>query len=274
MNGPIAQIVALTCFGNAYLQGRNIPVFFPQNSTCAFCDQVDFVSVAKYFWGKRKEREVSKTPDEWFEYLKSTGTRGIYLSISPQNHPRIPDRISAGLAGGGGTWTIEAILPNNQSSYWIARWEVWNREAPNKRIWRVTYEKVRTQSSSEKKPIILNNIVARLTDSLVKIHTFSEKHDCGVFSNVFAEALDTLASKGKKLYGYHKDLAPEGFLSQEALTILDACQKAWVFGGMGSWNDLFFQSDAQKEYIWLSEHLFQNIKEAIAAVTNSTCKLI
>jgi hypothetical protein len=273
VNGTIAQIVALTCLGNAFLQGQKIPVFFPLNSSCQFCDQVNFVSVEKSLLGKRKEREISKTPDEWFLYLKSIGVKGIYLSISPQNDPRIPDRMSAGFVGGGGTWSIEAIHPKNQSSYWISRWDVGNKNDPNKRIWRVTYGKVWTNSTPKKEPIILNNIIMKLTESLIKIHNFSEKHDCSGFTTMFAEALDTLVSKSKNLHGYHKDLAPEGFLSLDAQTILDACQKAWVFGGMGSWNDMSFEGDTQKEYDILSEQLFQTVKEAIVAGANSTYKL-
>jgi hypothetical protein len=273
MDGTIAQIVALTCFGNAFLQGQQIPAFFPPNSTCQFCDQVKFVSVKKSLFGKRREQEIVKTPDEWFSYLKSKGTKRIYLSISPQNNPNIPDRMSAGFVGGGGTWSIESILPKNQSNYWISRWEVGNKNDPNKRIWRVTYGKVWSNSTSRKELIILNDIIVKLTESLTKIHHFSEKQDCGGFTNMFAEALDTLVSKGKNLHGYHKDLAPEGFLSLEALTILDACQTAWVFGGMGSWNDMSFKGDTQKEYDTLSEQLFQTVNEAIAAGANSTFKL-
>lgn len=70
MNGTIAQIVALTCFGNAFLQGQKIPSFFPLNSTCQFCEQVNFVTIEKSFLGKHKEQEISKTPDEWFLFLK------------------------------------------------------------------------------------------------------------------------------------------------------------------------------------------------------------
>ena len=61
MNGPIAQIVALTCYGNAFLSGQDIGAFFPKNSTCTFCDRVNFVVVEKTFLGKAKEAEIAKT---------------------------------------------------------------------------------------------------------------------------------------------------------------------------------------------------------------------
>ena len=36
-----------------------------------------------------------------------------------------------------------------------------------------------------------------------------------------------------------------------------ACEAAWVFGGMGSWNDLGFQGEDQQTYERLSHRLFQ-----------------
>lgn len=272
MNGPIAQIVALTCYGNALLCGQKIEPFFPKNSTCTFCDWVSFVLLEKSFLGKEKEKQVAKTPDEWFSLLKSRSARGIRLSRTPENDPNFSDRISAGLVGGGGTWTMEVLLPNKRSEYWVARWEVWNQKAPENRIWRVTYGRVSSGLTPDHEPCALPNIATRLTKSLKEIHAFSEKHECGGFTKCFANALDTLESKGKNLYGYHKDLAPDGFLSMEAIALLHATQSAWVFGGMGSWNDMGFDGDDQKEYERVSEGLFQAVNEAIAAGANSTCK--
>src|SRR5437867_6825594 len=97
MTGPVAQIVALTCYGNAFLQGNTVPRFFPANSTCQFCDRVTFVEVVKPLFGKQKEIEIAKSPDEWFSLLKGKGARGIRLMRNAQNQPQISDRMSAGL---------------------------------------------------------------------------------------------------------------------------------------------------------------------------------
>ncbi len=218
MNGPIAQI----------------DTFFPENSTCTFCDRVNFVELQKSLFGKTKEKEVAKTPDDWFVYLKASGCRGIRLSRTPQNAPHIPDRMSAGFVGGGGTWVMEVLFPNNRSEYWVARWEVWNQNAPGNRIWRVTYGRVSAGATSEFSPPELADVAQKLEKSLKEIHAFSKKHDCSGFTKWFEDALDTLESEGRNLHGYHKDLAPEGFMSKEAVSILHACQKSWVFGGMGS----------------------------------------
>lgn len=70
MNGPIAQIVALTCNANAFLNGIEIKEFFPKNSTAKFCDSIVFVEIVKRRIGKQKEVKVADNPNEWFEYIK------------------------------------------------------------------------------------------------------------------------------------------------------------------------------------------------------------
>lgn len=270
MNGPIAQVVALTCHGNAFLQGNNAHAFFPDNSTCVFCDRVTFVSLEKTFFGKTKEKAVAQTPQDWFAYLKSSGAMGIRILREPQNDPRISDRMSAGFVGGGGTWYMEVVRPKGQSEFWLARWEVWNQEAPEQRIWRVTYGQVSDGPATEIEPVDIPEAASRLADALREIHAFSAKHDCGGFTQCFAEALDTLDSAGEHLHGYHQDLVPSDFVSSQARTLLDACQKAWVFGGMGSWNDMGFDDPEQAEYERVSEQLFHNLNEAIAAGANDS----
>jgi hypothetical protein len=270
MNGPLAQIVALTCYGNASLQGAEVGEFFSKNSTCVFCDRVAFVAVERSFLGKPKEKEVAKTPEAWFTFLRSSGALGVRLSRTPQNIPRISDRMSAGLVGGGGTWSMEVLLPNNRSQFWIARWEVWNQDAPEQRIWRVTYGRVSERATIQPKAPDLKSTAGALAESLRDIHAFSTEQHLEGFTQCFADALDTLESGGKNLHGYHKDLAPANHLPVPAKSILDACQVAWVFGGMGSWNDMGFDGDDQKNYERVSEQLFRVVNRAISEAANQS----
>jgi hypothetical protein len=140
MNGPIAQLVALTCYGNAFLHGtKGVYRFFPDNSTCRFCDRISFVEVKRSFLGRRREDAVATDPDAWFQYLADRKALGIRLLRQPQNNLGISDRMSAGLVGGGGEWKLGVRYPAS-TDFWMARWEVWNQSAPEQRIWRVTYE--------------------------------------------------------------------------------------------------------------------------------------
>ncbi len=270
MNGPVAQFVALTCHANAFLQGRMVPPFFPSNSTCSFCDWIKFFGVSKALWGRIREEEVANSPDAWFAYLKAANVSAIRLLRTPQNHPKIPDRMSAGLVGGGGIWTMEAIRQNRKSAIWLSRWEVWNQNTPERRIWRVSYRRV-SEARSSATSMDLESLAGRFRTALADIRQFSERHNCGGFTSCFSQAIETLDSRGAKRYGYHKDLAPDGRLPPLATWLLDACQSAWVFGGMGSWNDMAFQGKVQVEYVRMSERLFLTLNEAIQAAANTSC---
>lgn len=71
MNGPVAQLVALTSHGNAVIAGHLPYDFFPANSTCNFCEYVKFAALVKPMFGKIKEQEVAATPQEWLAMLKT-----------------------------------------------------------------------------------------------------------------------------------------------------------------------------------------------------------
>jgi hypothetical protein len=271
MNGPIAQFVALTCHANAFLRGLRIPEFFPANSTCRFCDWVKFFNVTRTLLGKARLVEVAANPDGWFECLKAEDVSEIRLSRTPQDDPGIPDRMSAAFVGGGGTWTLKATDRKGQTAVWLSKWEVWNQDPPERRIWRVSYGRFPELRSRSDPFIDLDGAVARLRGALQDIYTFSERHDCGGFTISFARALQTLDSRGSILHGYHHDLAPEGCLPPLAGRMLDACQTAWVFGGMGSWSDLGFAGSDRAGYDRVSDRLFAALNEAIYAGANSSC---
>ena len=60
------------------------------------------------------------------------------------------------------------------------------------------------------------------------------------------------------------------FRSALAECLLDACQSAWVFGGMGSWNDLAFDGEAQAEYERTSQTLVLTLTDVIQAAANAS----
>jgi hypothetical protein len=95
--------------------------------------------------------------------------------------------------------------------------------------------------------------------------------DCGSFADCFGKAIESLTGTDDPKHGYHRNLAPIGLLSDQAARTLDACQASWVFGGMGSWNDLGFDGEDQRLYERGSERLFRAINAAIAAATNTAC---
>jgi len=261
MNGPIAQCVALVCHANAVLGGKR-GLYFQGNSTARFCDRIEFAEQAP----DGRVTVLAENPDTWFTYLARSGVAGLRLARAPQGRPLASDRMSAGFVGGGEVWTIEAMRPGGQPESWQAYWNVWNRKAPGQRIWRVTYARGAASATGEADSLPAAR--AELAAALDEIHAFAERNQCGGFTEAFAEARGALAGAPDAKRGFHGDLAPEGVLGGDAVAMLDACQHASVFGGMGSWNDQSFDGAEGEAYERVSERLFRAVNRAIAAAVN------
>ncbi len=271
MQGPLAQLVALTCYGNSAIRGQLVPTFFPVNSTCQFCEFVKFIAGGELVNGERKVATMAETPDQWIRGLQVRGVTGLRLRQRPQSNPKISDRMSAGFVGGGRLWSIEGLRTSGSSEFWRDKWEVGGRNSPEKRIWRVTYGLCEV-SATEPYPLrSLEEIVPDLRLSLADIRAFSETQGLEYFNKCFDDALRALDDPEADV-GYHKDLAPDGCLNRTAAALLKAAQSAWVFGGMGSWNDMGFQGEEQKTYERISDELFDLLNKAIeVAATSSMC---
>ncbi len=265
MNGPVAQCVALVCHGNAVLRGRH-GLYFYGNSTARFCDSVAFADAAP----GGAAAPLAGSPDAWFAWLARGGFAGLRLGRAAQNRPLGSDRMTAGFVGGGEVWTIGALRQGAAGESWQGHWQVWNRQAPDQRIWRVTY--VRAAAPTPPAADTLAAARAELSAALADIHAFAERNDSGGFAGNFAQARAALAGAPAAPRGFHRDLAPERTLGADALAVLDACQHASVFGGMGSWNDQTFAGAAGEAYERVSERLFRALNRAIAAAANESCR--
>jgi hypothetical protein len=263
MNGEIAQRVAIVCHGNAFLAGRDLPDLIATNTTCQFCASVTF---------KGAEADLPN-PNAWFGALRDEGVYGLLLNQAPRNDPRTPDRMMAGFTGGGSAWAVEAVKRDGSSDFYAGRWELGDRNSPERRIWLVTYSKVATLETRPVNIRPLSTMTPVLTGALMQIEKYASSHRyCEQFAPVFEKALEGL--RGTPV-GYHRDLAPVDTLSPEAENLLNACQAAWVFGGMGSWNDIGFEDAAeQAEYEAVSSYLYNALVEAIPAAANDSFRVL
>lgn len=271
MTGSVAQITALIAYVNAFLSGKESFSFNLSNSTAQFCERIRYIDWVKKIF-KYGERMIAQNPEDWVIFLKNLGVKTLRLHYVSSQNPDLKDRYSAGFVGGGGRWLIEAIYEDN-SDYWEARWEVGNRDAQNKRIWIVTYGRIsRNDIQRQFKPDSLVTVSQRLEQNLYEIKKFAERHDIKFFSECFEKGLKCLSSSNPLEFIYHKDLLPRSFQSIESLRILCSCQAAWVFGGMGSWNDMGIFGEEQEVYEKVSDDLYKTICEAIPAAINSLMK--
>ena len=71
---------------------------------------------------------------------------------------------------------------------------------------------------------------------------------------------------------YHSDLGPANSYPLAAKQLLFAAGNAWVFGGMGSWNDLGFDDcETNALYDRLSAQLYTCINTAVVVALGTAC---
>jgi hypothetical protein len=262
MDGPTQQALDLTVGGNARLQGREVGPFWPNSVAFMFCSEVRFVD------GKKT---VAANPALWLESLAEAGA-ALKLRIVPREDPA-RDMMLAGFANGGSRLLVEAILPTGSSTCWEPWWEVTgdpNDPGPDRSIWTVTYFRVPNPPDSPERA--LPRIAADLGVALDALAEFvdraSPEEAMPGWADQFRGARSALDAQPQWQEG---DPPPAGLLAPDALRLLHACRAAWVFGGMGSWNDGAYWGGAAAEGERLSAALFALLNEAVAAAANSSC---
>jgi hypothetical protein len=271
MQGTIAQIVALVIEGNAALRGASSSGLSAQHSTMTFCEFVRFIDLAKTPTGW-SERPIADSPNSWFQYLRERKVNALRMVYGPSNDPNVDgktvtDRMLVGFIGGGGRWLIKADKPTS-SDYWESRWNVGDQEREDRRIWRVTYGRFARNRplTSHQEPDLA--VIRNDLDSILnEIRAFALEQRLDGFAKCFERALQDLSAESE-FNGFHKELANRDLLPLGAVQLLSAAQSAWVFGGMGSWNDLGFDGEVQDDYERLSETLYHAINQAVVAATN------
>lgn len=269
MNSEVAQLVALAAHGNAVVRGgRDARDFYPANRAFDFCNEVSFVELKKFI--RTTERPVAADPNEWLALLKEGGCSRLSLGHQPTPNPRLADHLSAAFVGGGARWLIAAVYAE-RADYWAARWEVSAPDAPDRKIWKVTYAKF---ASGEPGPRAATpDLPARrreLESVLKRVEAFARARGVDYFADCFAGALAALEADEPALPSHYSALLPPEGYGAEARRVLAACAHASVFGGMGSWNDLGFgTAEEQSEYESLSGELYAAVNRGIEEGANS-----
>ena len=274
MQGTIAQIVALVVHGNAYFGSAEQAIALPSDhSTLAFCEFVKFVGLTRS--GENwNETLFAQDPASWLEELRRGRVNAIRMNYMPsgQNLSGATDRMLVGFVAGGGRWLLETTGPNG-SDYWEGRWEVGDQNRTDRKIWRVTYGRIAAnQPPSPHASNDLQSLKQRLAKNLTEISAFAHHQKLDGFAEAFEAGLSNLTSSAPSTDLYHNDLLTTS-MSATAAQLLSAAQSSWVFGGMGSWNDLGFDGEDQRTYEDLSEDLYKLLNDTIVSAANSTASL-
>jgi hypothetical protein len=269
MNGELSQLVTLTSAANGFLLGCDGSAsVYPSNASFRFCNTVHFVDLKKGPLRKPRDVERHKDPGEWLLSLKSANANRAWLMYHSTPSPVAPDHQLAAFVGGGGQWQL-VVSYAKATEVWLPRWEVSNRDAPDKRIWRVSYACVANLRPPSTVPEPrLGAAASRLLASLNAAREFATLHDLPFWADRFQRAAGSLDPSKPVVFPDYIEFVCLDWYCETARRLFAAAYNGWVFGGMGSWNDLYFQPDSENaRYTTISKELYSAITDAIQQAT-------
>ncbi|NML66939.1 hypothetical protein HHL22_17170 [Hymenobacter sp. RP-2-7] len=269
MTGTLAQQLSLISYGNHLLKtGELTADYYPANPAFTFCNRVDFLYLP--LGANTTETLAAPDPLTWLRQLRQQGYQRLSLCYRPSagNQLNTPDYKLAGFIGGGGDWLLE-VASGPQADYWANRWEVTQPNDPQQLIWGVSYGRVAARQPLAAARPPLPAAKAALAQALTEIQAFATAQQLDNWATIFGKALALLDSP-EPANGVYHNLLVTAEHSLAARQLIFAASQAWVFGGMGSWNDLVFEDEASNQrYETLSGQLYAQVNQAIISGINA-----
>ncbi|HEY0977030.1 MAG TPA: hypothetical protein VGE21_06125 [Flavobacteriales bacterium] len=269
MTGAITRAIALVAYGNAFLRQNLGPDELTlHHPVFQFENKVDFRGVKRGWFGRRKEVILAGDPAEWLRQLQANGAQRLILDYA-SDHTQAPDHQLAGMVGGGGHWFIHSY-DGRGSSVWVGREHVTRKDDPERRIWEVNYWLLKQLPQVDLRSSELTHRSQQLREALGAICDFSKEHAPEWWKRNFKPAADVLDGAPFDFAKEHVSKAvPLAFYPEDLQRLFIAASRAWVFGGMGSWNDIgFSEEEVTRRYDQVSAELFSAVNGALVAATN------
>lgn len=261
----IAQLISIAAHGNVSLTGKPERNFFPDNPVFDGSRLVTFVD-PQNSPTKWREPELAADPLAWFEKLGHDGVIQLRVRYEPAGNANIPDGMCVA-AEEKSRWLIETVKQAH-SDFWEARWDVGDRSDPERKYMNVKYGCVLKNANLPEPPRpAVTEVKEELEEILRKISAFAYKHRYGEFGGCFDRGITALSAPPSR-DSWACKILPANYAAPDYCQLLNACESAWVFGGPGSWNDMYFDGDAYKEYGELSESLYNLIYLALYVASN------
>ncbi|MES2108058.1 MAG: hypothetical protein V4577_04895 [Bacteroidota bacterium] len=205
----------------------------------------------------------------WFNYLKNTKCRKLKLRYHHSiSQSQSKDHETAGFVGGGGTWLIEAVY-DSHSTYWIGKEDLTHKDKKDGKIWNITYSQLLSKPDAFQPNYSLVEAKQKLASILTRIAAFADKHNMDYWADIFQKAKKNLTIT-QPVVDYYKDFIVIENYSLSARQVLFAASTAWVFGGMGSWNDILYENEKDNSLNnALSSELYDAVIEGTIAAVNS-----
>ena len=264
MNGELAALVALCLHGNDWLASGTepAPALDAENSAFRSVDSVHVTCPQRRFLGHHMWEADGVAA--WLQFVRNTGGRRLSLVVGDLQPSGLPDPVAASFSNGG-RWALVDDAPTPR--LWQSHWAVHDRNRTDNRIWAVQLSGSPLGRSrfAQRAPSSARDDLRVALDSIKGFAGSDAVLDS--WTMWFTEALRLLDAP-EPVIPYNPDLAPATF-PLESRQLLAAAVKAWVFGGMGSWNDLGFSDTArQAEYYRRTDALYRSVLEALLSITS------
>jgi hypothetical protein len=266
VHGELAQVIALAAHGSAWLAGITPgppPRLDAENTTFEFVRRVRFAL----------DGSSASDVAGWLLDARGRGIERFWLSIPEPgvvtlDGQEIPDRMLVAFAGAG-PWSLLATSPERPPEVWRASWVVGDKDAPDQKIWEVDYHGTQAAAAVAPSPPDMGAAAERLAAALDDAEGFARRHDLENWAEVFAGAR-RIGDGDDPPPSWHPDMLPSLGFSRPARRLVGMATRSWVFGGMGSWNDLGFDTpEDQEKYDRVSAELYPALLRAFVAGVNA-----
>lgn len=199
----------------------------------------------------------------WIEHLRGAGCTAVHVMHAASGGP-VPDWRSVGFAGGGGRWLILATLPDGVET-WQAVWARGGGGDGAAASWSVEYVRISAHVPGRPFTIPIPQPYHRvLFSALAAAADFARERRLEPFAEHFAEARGILYGHGTGASRLLEGLPVDGAVRRLAA----AAEHAWVFGGMGSWNDVAVDVADSARYAELSAQLYGALTSTLEFAVN------
>lgn len=265
MNGELAQMIWLATHGTKYLQTGASPPDDP--SVFQFVRAVRFDGPPTRRWSRRGWR--ADRPDQWLRGLREVGATAVGLdAIGQLDNPDpgpLPEHVAVAFASGQSSTLV--VTGDSVAQRWTSQWTATSGERPpDNRIWYVLYTGQHDDHCRNLEHPDPETAQSVLAAALEDARAFASSQDLTSWRHVFDGASAALESESPEI-PYHSDLLPEqADLGRRRL--MAGAASAYVFGGMGSWNDMWFDGETAASYERITRSLYQAVMFAIDAAAN------
>ena len=264
MNGELAAIAAIASHGSPWLadsSARPAPELLGSNICFQYVRRLDAQLPPR---GLLQRTETAHGTAAWLDALRVRGVNRLVLVNRP-TQGELPPHIAASFVNSGG-WGLLATGAG-RPLFWKIRWDVGAPGAPDTRVWDLTA----TWVPGEMLQVSVSSVDEARSSLKLALQDIAEfAHRAGLVSwvPIFTRALAALDDAAPSP-PYYADMFPSD-ASLPRRQLAAAAIQGWVFGGMGSWNDMVPADRAdESEYKCMSQQLYGALLVAISTAANS-----